>query len=269
MLRHAAIAIRDARNRCSFAIVIASCVLCGAASVASAADKAPLSAARLKVWANWAIRTRAIQFDPPRNRVAGDTMEVEDVAVLSATEHDADNLYVRALMDQIEIELRREQLLQRANSRRIMEPFYAKMEQIVAKKLALVEDAKRSADDRDAKTNELNDQLMAAYSDGLTAVAKSINLAKFEFVAEAPSRSGYVTLVASPGTTIDMVRPLTAGLLKEAGVAEADYPWSSYKAGDTASLLGAYYCRISLNGRQAIVSKKVGQTMTTLEFSNP
>jgi hypothetical protein len=89
---------------------------------AFAAEKPPLSAARLKELASKAIRSGQIQFTPPHNAMNGDTMEVNDVFVFELEDRDAQDPYVRVFLDQVEINLRRQYLLQRQRSRQIMEP---------------------------------------------------------------------------------------------------------------------------------------------------
>lgn len=249
------------------AIAILTC--CGAGS-ACAADKPTLSAARLRELAIQAIRAGAIQYTPPKNQMNGDAMEVCDVFVYQMADRDAQDPYVQVFLDQVEIDLRRKHLLQRASSRQIMEPFYAKMEQIVAKKLAAIENTKLSDDDRDTELGRLSDELMKTYEQGLQAVAKSVGRARFSFAAPgAADKSHDVKLAASQQATIDMVRQTTASLLKDAGKDEADFPWSSYQAGETASLLGSYYCRVRLNGKQATLTKKVEEKTDTLVFPDP
>jgi len=250
-------------------LAIFSCCVGGGVRNVSAADKPPLSAARLKELVAKAIRSGEIQSEPALNRMNGDTMEVKDVGVLMAMDRDIDNPYVRVFVDQAEIDLRRRQLLQRPSSRQVMEPYYVKMEQIVAKKLAAIENSKLSDDDRATELGKLDDQMMKTYEDGLQAVATSVGRAKFVFVAASASQLHDVKLVASQQATIDLVRQTTASLLKDAGTAEADFPWTSYQAGETAPMLGAYFCRVRLNGKQATFSKKVGDKTEQLEFPDP
>jgi hypothetical protein len=251
------------------AAVLLACCACGGLRNVSAADKAPLSAARLKELANQAIRFGQAQSDPALNRMNGDTMEVKDVGVLMAMDRDIDNPYVRLFVEQIEIDLRRRQLFQRPTSRQLMEPYYVKMEQLIAKKLAAIENSKLSDNDRAAELEKLDDQSMKTFEAGLQAVARSVGKAKFMFVAASGAQMHDVKLAASQKATIDVVRQTTASLLKDAGAAEADYPWSSYQGGETVSMLGDYFCRIRLDGKQATFSKKVGEKTTQLEFPDP
>jgi len=63
--------------------------------------------------------------------------------------------------------------------------------------------------------------------------------------------------------------PNNRWLLKDAGKAEMTYPWTSYEAGGTAQLNGAYYCRIRLNGKEATFSKKSVENTDRLVFPDP
>jgi hypothetical protein len=184
-------------------------------------------------------------------------------------DRDIENPYVRVFVDQIEIDLRRRQLFQRPNSRQLMEPYFVKMEQLVAKKLAAIENSKLSDDDRATEIGKIDDQLMKTFEAGLQAVARSVGKTGFMFIAAGADQMHDVKLVATQKATIDVVRQTTASLLKDAGTAEADYPWSSYQGGETVPMLGDYFCRIRLDGKQATFSKKVGEKTTQLEFPDP
>jgi len=268
MIRHFPRRTLFAASR-AVAIAIVLCCCGEFAHSAFAADKPALSAARLKELASKAIRSGEIQFTPPHNAMNGDTMEVNDVFIFQLRDRDAEDPYVRIFLDQVEIDLRRQYLLQRQSSRQLMEPYYVKMEQIVGKKLAVVEDAKLSDDDRAAALEKLDGELMKTYEAGLQAVAISVGRARFAFMVGAADQSHDVKLVASEKATIDMVRQTTASLLKDAGRDEADFPWSSYQAGETARLLGDYYCRVRLNGKQTTLTKKVGEKTDQLDFPDP
>ncbi len=260
--------VRFAWNRLIVLTILSYCIA-GGLRIASAADKAPLTAARLKELSAQAIRTGQAQSDPAFNRMNGNTMEVKDVGVLMAMDRDIDNPYVRLFVEQIEIDLRRRQLFQRPSSRQVMEPYFVKMEQFIAKKLALIENTKLSANDRATELGKLDDQSMKTFEAGLQAVARSVGKTKFTFIAAGADQMHDVKLVASQKATIDVVRQTTASLLKDAGAAEADYPWSSYQGGETVPMLGDYFCRVRLNGKQATFSKKVGEKTTQLEFPDP
>ena len=234
-----------------------------------AADQPALSAARLKELAIDAIRTGKVHPTAGQTQIEGDTLKVSDAGTEEETERDAENPFVRVFLDQVGIEVRRQSLLKRDTSRRTIEPYYAKMEQVVAKKLAVVEDKKLTDDERAEQLGKLDDQMRAIYNDGLQAVAKALGLKEAVFVYGAAFRPHPVKLTASQGATIDMVRQTTASLLKDAGQAEQSFPWTSYQAGDTPDLLGIYYCRIRLGDKEATLSKTVAKNTNELRFPNP
>jgi hypothetical protein len=256
-------------SRVSTGSVLLICLLWGGSSDAIGADKPGLSFARLKEIVAHSIRTGAVEENPGKTTIEGDTLKVHDASIKEDPGNDAESPYVRVFLDQVEIEFRRQHLLRRQRSRQTIEPYYVKMEGIVAKKLALIEDSKLSDDDRNTRLGDLDEQMMKTYNEGMQAVAKSLGLAKAEFLVEGAATSHDVKLVASTGATIDLVRQTTAWLLKDAGKAESDYPWTSYEAGGTAQLIGAYYCRIRLNGKEATFSKKVVENTDRLVFPDP
>ncbi len=232
------------------------------------ADKAPLTYARLKELSAYAIKTGAVTPIPGKAIPEGNMLKVKDVMIKEEMEFDQ-NPYIRVYFEQIENDLRRQHLLQRQTSRQTMQPYFGKMDAVVAKMLAVVEDSKLSREDKDTKLNELSVQLQDVYKQGMDAVAKSMGLAEAQFLAGAGLDSHPVQLMATKGATIDMVRQTTAWVLKDAGTSEKDYPWASYQAGETVQLIGSYYCRVSLNGKQATTSKKVGEQTMRLEFPDP
>ncbi len=234
-----------------------------------AADQPALSAARLKELATDAIRTGKVHPITGKTEIEASTLTVSDSGTEEEAERDAENPYVRVFLDQVGIDVRRQYLLKRDISRRTIEPYYAKMEQVVAKKLAVVEDTKLSDDERAEQLGKLDEQMHAIYNDGLQAVAKSLGLKEAVFLACAAANPHPVKLTASQGATIDMVRQTTASLLKDAGQAEQSFPWTSYQAGDTPDLLGIYYCRIRLGDKQATLSKTVAKNTNELRFPNP
>jgi hypothetical protein len=236
---------------------------------ATAADRPVLTAARLKELSTDAIRAGKVHPIPGKTEIEGGILEVSDAGTEEESERDAENPYVRVFLDQVGIDVRRQYLLKRDTSRRTIEPYYAKMEQIVARKLAVVEDTKLSDDDRAAELGKLDEQMHAIYNDGLQAVAKALGLKEALFLSGAAATPHPVKLTASQGATIEMVRQTTASLLKDAGQPEKDFPWTSYQAGDSPDLLGIYYCRISLGGRQATLSKTVAKNTTELRFPDP
>jgi hypothetical protein len=259
------VARRVSEGRLAFALIggLALCV------PVVAADLPALSAARLKELATDAIRTGKVHPIAGKTQIEGDSLTVSDSGTEEEGERDAENPYVRVFLDQVGIDVRRQYLLKRDTSRRTIEPYYAKMEQVVAKKLAVVEVKKLSDDDRAEQIGKLDEQMHAIYNDGLQAVAKSLGLKEAVFLAGAALNPHPVKLTASQGATIDMVRQTTASLLKDAGQAEQSFPWTSYQAGDTPDLLGVYYCRIRLGDKQATLSKTVAKNTNELRFPDP
>jgi hypothetical protein len=244
-------------------------LLLGASSDSRAADKPGLSYARLKELVAHSIKTGAVTEVPGRTHIEGNSLKVNDAFAAEMMDADLADPYVGAFFDQVAIEFRRQHLLQRQRSKQTIEPYYVKMEGIVAKKLAVIEDKKLSGDDRNAKMQDLSEQMQKIYDEGMQAVAKSLGLTKAEFLVGAASEAHDVQLVGTKGATIDLVRQTTAWVLKDAGKAEQDYPWTSYQAGETVPLIGSYFCRIRLNGKQATASKNVGERTTRLEFPDP
>jgi hypothetical protein len=250
-------------------LLLAGCIAIAAGPVLLASDPPPFSAAQLRELVAQSLKSGWIKSDPAKNRIEGDTLLVKDAGVVDRMDADAENPYVHVFYDQVEIELRRQQLFTRRSSRQAMEPYFSKMDDLVAKKLAVVQDSKLNDEARADKLDKLDEQLNKTYEDGLLAVAKSLGLKKSEFIAEGAAPAHDVRLVASRGATIDIVRRTTAVLLKDVGKSEDDFPWTSYQANDTAPLIGAYYCRIRLRGKQAAFTKKVAENTERLDFPDP
>jgi hypothetical protein len=268
MIRLCPLSSRFGANLKTSSMLLAGLLL-GASSDSRAADKPGLSYARLKELVAHSIKTGAVTEVAGRTHIEGNSLQVNDAYAVEMMDADLADPYVGAFFDQVAIEFRRQHLLQRQRSKQTIEPYYVKMEGIVAKKLAVIEDKKLSDDDRNTKLQDLSEQMQKIYDEGMQAVAKSLGLAKAEFLAGAASGAHDVQLLATKGATIDLVRQTTAWVLKDAGKVEQDYPWTSYQAGETVPLSGSYFSRIRLNGKQATASKSVGERTTRLEFPDP
>ncbi len=250
-------------------LLLAGIIVAALAPPLRAADAAPLTAAKVKQRALDAIKSGAVQFKAPNNRIEGRTMMVNLAPIPDEQDADTQNPLVKLFYDQVEIELLRTQLLKRQSSRRVMEPYYAKMEELIAKKLAVAQDGKLEQQARDDQLEKLDETYQKTLSDGLQAVAVSIGMENFQFLNGAAQDAHDVKLVAPTGATIDVVRQTTAGILHDAGKTDKDFPWTSYQAGDTATMSGAYYCRIRLGGKEATFNKRVGAKTDQLDFPNP
>jgi hypothetical protein len=244
-------------------------LLIAAAPNLYAADPPQLTAAKVKKMALDAIRTGAVRYQPAKNRIEGRTMLVDEASIPDEADADVQNPLVKIFYDQVELELLRKDLLQRQSSRQVMAPYYAKVEEIIGKKLTVAQDTKLNDDSRDDQLSKLDEQEQTTLSDGLTAVAKSIGLDGIQFQASSGLDVRDVKLVASKGATLDFVRQTTALLLHDAGKQDKDFPWTSYQPGETASLAGVYYCRVRLNGKEATLTKRVGAKTEELEFPDP
>jgi hypothetical protein len=234
-----------------------------------AAGSAPFTFDQLKQLAAKSLKSGWVIPVGGKNQIQRDVLEVLDAGALDMMDSDTQDLYVHAFYDEVAIELRRQKLFSRQSSRQTLEPYLSKMEDVVAQKLAVIENQKLSDSARADQLDKLDGQMQHIYEDGLRAVAKSLGLKDFEFISEGAAAPRDVKLHASQGATIEMVRLTTAKLLKEAGKPENDFPWTSYQPDDTASMLGTYYCRIKLGDKQATVTKKVTEKTDRLDFADP
>ncbi len=64
-----------------------------------------------------------------------------------------------------------------------MEPYYAKAEELIGKRLAVAQDTKLTDDARFEQMSKLEEQQQTTLSDGFTAVAKSIGMKGFDYSA--------------------------------------------------------------------------------------
>jgi hypothetical protein len=236
-----------------------------------AADKVNITLERLKQLTKEALDKGWIDYTPPSNQFDGNVLRVSDIGFLQGNEETimSEDAYIAIFFQQVAIDLRRRYLFKLDSSRRVIEPYYQKMEKIVTQELVAMQDKTLTEEMFNAKMDELEPQIQQAFETGLTAVARSVGKQRFEFVNSGGIDAHDVKLVGPEGASIDLVPQTTAMIYKGAGAKEDELPWISYQANETVGLSGTYYCRISLNGKQQTFTKKVAKTTTALEFPKP
>ena len=252
---------------CALGVMIFCC--CFTVNAANARGE-ELTETRLTQLAADAIRSGSFEVTIPKNFWNGKVLEVRDAEVY-VTFDEQNDPYVHLLVQQMQNNLRRDDLLHYTQTKQIMKPFFDKMDGLVGKEIAVVQDQSLNADNRANELGKLDDQIGSAYQDGLNAVAKSIGATSFEFNHGAARRRP-ISLHWSPRRAeIDMLRSSIVSFLKNAGQPEADFPWVHYKAGDvaTAELLGTYSFRIDFGGRQATFKRNITKDTQQVKLPNP
>jgi hypothetical protein len=158
--------------------------LLGAALAVSSASAAPVTIKQLRTLASEALRDGDVAYSAPWNKVAGRILWVKDAGPQSDRPGSASLDYwfdggdpLKAVfLDQLAIEIRRQRLFAGTRRQPIIEPYYRRMEEIVAAELAIVqgpgekEEKERQLDER---LRELGDVLKT----GIEACARDLRLA--------------------------------------------------------------------------------------------
>ncbi|HEV3344905.1 MAG TPA: hypothetical protein VG125_31295 [Pirellulales bacterium] len=155
-----------------------------AAPAFSPASGAPVTIKQLRTLAVEALRDGDVAYSPPWNKVAGRILWVKDAGPLSdrpgsaALDYwfDGGDPLKAVFLDQLAIEIRRQRLFAGTRRQLIIEPYYRRMEEVVAAELAIVqgpgekEEKQRQLDER---LRELGDLLKT----GIEACARNMRLA--------------------------------------------------------------------------------------------
>ncbi|HQU46700.1 MAG TPA: hypothetical protein PK867_28095, partial [Pirellulales bacterium] len=152
--------------------------------LAAAARAAEITFNQIRALAVESLRSGDVAYTPPSNKIVGRMLWVKDAGPFADDPDGVSldywlaggDLLKAVFLDQLAIEIRRQHLFARSRSQQVMEPYYRRMEAVVAAELTL---AQQPGDD-DEKQRQLDErlrQLGDLLQNGIEACTREMGLA--------------------------------------------------------------------------------------------